>query len=75
MVVSLYDIGCFIGAMSVGFLADPIGRERTLAIAAFVFIIGAILQAASYTVAQIVRYSLAFKDRTQANRHCRLSVE
>lgn len=55
MVVSLYDIGCFIGAMSLGYLADPIGRERTLAVACVVFIIGAILQAASYSVAQIVR--------------------
>ncbi|KAJ5278710.1 Sugar transporter [Penicillium angulare] len=53
MVVSLYDVGCFIGAMSLGWLADPFGRERTLAIACFVFIIGAILQAASYTITQI----------------------
>jgi MFS family permease len=53
-VVSLYDVGCFIGAMSLGYLADPIGRERTLAIASFVFIIGAILQATSYSIVQIV---------------------
>lgn len=53
-VVSLYDVGCFIGAMSLVYLADPIGRERTLAIACFVFIIGAILQAASYSITQIV---------------------
>ncbi|CAL5872848.1 uncharacterized protein PFLUO_LOCUS7117 [Penicillium psychrofluorescens] len=53
MVVSLYDIGCFIGAMSLGYLADPIGRERTLAVSCFVFIIGAVLQAASYSITQI----------------------
>ncbi|KAJ5697140.1 Sugar transporter [Penicillium malachiteum] len=53
MVVSLYDVGCFIGAMSLGWLADPIGRERTLAIACLVFIVGAILQAASYSITQI----------------------
>ncbi|KAM0715249.1 hypothetical protein Q7P37_008747 [Cladosporium fusiforme] len=52
-VVSLYDIGCFIGAMSVGFLADSCGRERTLSIASGVFIIGAILQCASYSITQI----------------------
>lgn len=56
MVVSLYDIGCFIGAMSLGYLADPIGRERTLAVACVVFIVGAVLQTASYTIAQIVRF-------------------
>ncbi|KAJ5989769.1 Sugar transporter [Penicillium canescens] len=52
-VVSLYDVGCFIGAMSLGYLADPIGRERTLSVACFVFVIGAVLQAASYTITQI----------------------
>lgn len=52
--MSLYDVGCFIGAMSLGYLADPIGRERTLAIACFVFIIGAILQATAYSIVQIV---------------------
>lgn len=54
MVVSLYDIGCFIGAMSLGYLADPIGRERTLAVACVVFVIGAVLQVASYSITQIV---------------------
>lgn len=53
-VVSLYDVGCFFGAMSLGYLADPLGRERTLSIACAVFIVGAVLQAASYTVVQIV---------------------
>ncbi|KAK4909337.1 hypothetical protein LTR49_021849 [Elasticomyces elasticus] len=52
-VVSLYDVGCFVGAMSVGLLADRIGRERSLSIASVVFIIGAIIQAASYDVPTI----------------------
>ncbi|KAL5356691.1 general substrate transporter [Aspergillus floccosus] len=53
-VVSMYDVGCFIGAMSTGILADWYGRERMLAIASVVFIIGAVLQAASYTIVQII---------------------
>jgi MFS family permease len=40
--------------MSLGYLADPLGRERTLSIACAVFTVGAILQAASYTIVQIV---------------------
>lgn len=52
-VVSLYDIGCFIGAMSTGFLADDVGRERTLAIASVVFVVGAVIQCASYSIVQI----------------------
>ena len=34
--------------MSVGILADRIGRERTLSVASVVFVIGAVIQAASY---------------------------
>lgn len=52
-VVSLYDVGCFIGAMSIGYLADSCGRERTLSIASVVFIVGAVIQSASYDVPTI----------------------
>lgn len=70
MVVSLYDVGCFIGAMSLGYLADPIGRERTLAIASIVFIIGAVLQATSYTITQIVRVHLKVPTTHQKTNVC-----
>lgn len=46
--VSLYDVGCFLGAMSIGLLSDRCGRERSLSIASIVFIVGAVIQAASY---------------------------
>ncbi|KIW93779.1 uncharacterized protein Z519_05094 [Cladophialophora bantiana CBS 173.52] len=52
-VVSLYDVGCFMGAMSIGYLADRCGRERTLSIASIVFSVGAVIQAASYDVPTI----------------------
>ncbi|KAI1343399.1 putative sugar transporter [Xylariaceae sp. FL0016] len=52
-VVSIYNIGCVIGAMTIGFFADSCGRERTISLASSVFIAGALLQAASYTIAQI----------------------
>jgi MFS family permease len=56
------SVGCFVGAMSIGFLADGCGRERTLSIASVVFIIGAVVQAAAYdvptiTIGRVVRCS------------------
>ncbi|KAI1119958.1 general substrate transporter [Nemania abortiva] len=52
-VISIYNIGCVIGALTIGFFADVCGRERTLSLASIVFIIGALQQAASYTISQI----------------------
>ncbi|KAK9412957.1 putative Permease of the major facilitator superfamily [Seiridium unicorne] len=52
-VVSIYNIGCAIGAMTIGFFADRIGRERTISLASIIFIAGALLQAASSTIMQM----------------------
>ncbi|KAI2629580.1 putative sugar transporter [Hypoxylon sp. NC1633] len=52
-VISIYNIGCVVGAMTTGFFADACGRERTISLASTVFIVGALIQAASYTIMQI----------------------
>ncbi|KAI1501194.1 permease of the major facilitator superfamily [Biscogniauxia marginata] len=52
-VVSIYNIGCVIGAMTIGFFADTCGRERTLSMASVVFVIGALLQSVSHTITQM----------------------
>ncbi|KAH8886219.1 permease of the major facilitator superfamily [Thozetella sp. PMI_491] len=52
-VISIYNIGCAVGAMTIGFLADEYGRERTISLASVVLIAGALLQAGSHTIAQI----------------------
>ncbi|KAI0593681.1 permease of the major facilitator superfamily [Biscogniauxia sp. FL1348] len=52
-VVSIYNIGCVIGAMTTGFFADACGRERTLSMASVVFIMGALLQSVSNTIPQM----------------------
>ncbi|KAJ3578625.1 hypothetical protein NPX13_g1940 [Xylaria arbuscula] len=64
-VVSIYNIGCVIGALTIGVFADACGRERTISLASTVFIIGALLQAASYTIAQIERYECALEVLTR----------
>ena len=52
--MSIYNIGCVIGALSVGRLADGYGRERTISLASIVFVIGAFIQTVSYTLWQMV---------------------
>lgn len=53
-VISIYNISCAVGAMSVGHLADTLGRERSLASASALTILGALVQAASHTVSQMI---------------------
>ncbi|KAH9886847.1 putative sugar transporter [Xylariomycetidae sp. FL2044] len=53
LVISIYNIGCVIGALTIGYFADNYGRERTMSLASSVFIVGALLQATSSTIAQI----------------------
>lgn len=52
-VVSVYNISCAIGALLLGILADLYGRERTLALASVITILGALVQASSYTLTQM----------------------
>lgn len=52
-VVSVYNLSCALGALVVGTLADAYGRERTLALASAVTILGALLQAGAWSLAQM----------------------
>lgn len=52
-VVSVYNLSCALGALLVGGLADAYGRERTLALASAVTVLGALLQAAAWSLAQV----------------------
>ncbi|KAK4928031.1 hypothetical protein LTR49_005230 [Elasticomyces elasticus] len=51
---SLYNIGCFFGAMSTLFTGDWLGRPRQILVGSTVIAIGAIIQTASWTVAQMI---------------------
>lgn len=51
---SIYNIGCFVGAMSTIFTSDKLGRPCQIIVGGTVIGIGAIIQTASYTVAQIM---------------------
>uniref|UniRef100_A0A1X7TWA7 Major facilitator superfamily (MFS) profile domain-containing protein n=2 Tax=Amphimedon queenslandica TaxID=400682 RepID=A0A1X7TWA7_AMPQE len=50
LVVSLFSIGCFIGALVSGALSDPIGRKLSIIVGGVVFFIGGALQASSFNL-------------------------
>ncbi|SJL14571.1 related to sugar transporter [Armillaria ostoyae] len=53
-IVSLYDIGCFVGAMSSFAFGEKLGRKKMLIIGVVVMSIGAIIQTASFNVTTIL---------------------
>lgn len=50
---SIYNIGCFIGAMSTILTGDKLGRPRQILLGSTVIAIGAVIQTAAYGVAQM----------------------
>jgi len=51
---SIYNIGCFIGAMSTIYTGDILGRPRQIILGSTVIMIGAIIQTTSYGVPQMM---------------------
>ncbi|SNX86572.1 probable sugar transporter [Melanopsichium pennsylvanicum] len=53
-IVSLYEIGCFFGALSTFLIGDYLGRRRTILLCSLIMIVGAIIQAASSSVGVMI---------------------
>jgi MFS family permease len=51
---SIYNIGCFLGAMSTIWTGDILGRPRQILVGSAVIGIGAIIQTCSWTVASMM---------------------
>ncbi|KAL2104959.1 hypothetical protein VUR80DRAFT_9258 [Thermomyces stellatus] len=51
---SVYNLGCFVGALSTILIGDKLGRPRVLLTGSSIIAIGGILQAASYGVPQMM---------------------
>jgi len=50
---SVYNLGCFAGALSTLYYGDKLGRPRTLILGSLIIAIGAIIQASVYGAAQM----------------------
>ncbi|CAG8165297.1 unnamed protein product [Penicillium salamii] len=53
-IVATYDIGCIIGTLVSMYAGDKLGRRRSILIGCCILIVGAILQTASYSLAQMI---------------------
>src|SRR5438477_248644 len=51
---SVYNLGCFFGALSTIYSGDILGRPKTILLGSSVIALGAIIQTASYSVAQMM---------------------
>ncbi|KAI9849871.1 MAG: hypothetical protein M1837_000085 [Sclerophora amabilis] len=53
-VTSIYDVGCFFGALSAFTLGERLGRKRSILLGTLVMMIGAVIQVASFDVPTII---------------------
>ena len=53
-VVAIYDIGCFVGAISACYFGEKLGRKKTVLMGTSIMTLGAILQAASVNVPMMI---------------------
>lgn len=54
LIVAIYEIGCFFGALATSFVGENLGRRRSIFIGVCVMIVGALLQATAYTKAHMI---------------------
>jgi MFS family permease len=51
---SVYNLGCFVGSLSTIWTGDVLGRPRQIIVGSSVIAVGAVIQASSYSVAQMM---------------------
>ncbi|KAM3413713.1 hypothetical protein BST61_g10404 [Cercospora zeina] len=54
LIVAIYEIGCFIGAIITSFIGENLGRRKSIFGGVLVMIVGALLQATAYTKAHMI---------------------
>ncbi|KXT10568.1 hypothetical protein AC579_9168 [Pseudocercospora musae] len=54
LIVAIYEVGCFLGAVITSFIGENLGRRRSIFIGVVIMIVGALLQATAYTVAHMI---------------------
>ncbi|KAK9322972.1 general substrate transporter [Lipomyces orientalis] len=52
-IVAIYEVGGFIGAIFISFAGETFGRRQSIALGAIIMMIGAVIQASAYELAQM----------------------
>lgn len=76
-----YTLGCFFGAVATIWLGNYLGRKRTILVGSTIMIVGAILQASSFSLGQLIparwitgfgngRFCFSFGSRRHASSPC-----
>jgi MFS family permease len=52
--VGSYTLGCFFGAIATIWLGNILGRKRTIFIGSAIMVVGAVLQASSFSLPQLI---------------------
>ncbi|CAN6674926.1 high-affinity glucose transporter Hxt2p [Trichomonascus vanleenenianus] len=53
-ITAMYDIGCVIGSIICFFVGDKIGRKKAIMAGGSIMIVGTVILASSYTIAQLI---------------------
>lgn len=53
-VTAIYDVGCFLGAVSTIWIGESLGRKKTILLGTTIMSIGAILQVAAFGIPQMI---------------------
>ncbi|KXL48364.1 hypothetical protein M433DRAFT_159246 [Acidomyces richmondensis BFW] len=54
LIVAIFEVGCFIGAVTTSFVGEWLGRRKSIFIGVVIMIIGALLQATAYVSAHMI---------------------
>ncbi|KAF4615561.1 hypothetical protein G7Y89_g15303 [Cudoniella acicularis] len=54
LIVSIYELGAFLGSVLTSLFSEPIGRRRTIGNGVVIMVLGAVLQSSSYSLAQML---------------------
>ncbi|KAG4419013.1 hypothetical protein IFR04_007874 [Cadophora malorum] len=52
--VASYNVGCFLGAVLCIWIGNPLGRRKTIFLGTSIMVVGAILQASAFSIAQFI---------------------